>query len=134
MIHTSAPEAVAFFHEHAGFSWNPTTGETPEQGQQRTAERLAEAEAWAEASGYTVEWADDWAVDHVREFDCYEGTDGPSTCEVARLVDSSGDVVQSVGCVDDATDSYRRVIAAELALEIMPEGTLPGAHWWGVSA
>lgn len=106
--------AVEFFHENAGWGYNPAT-ETPEEGRMRGARLLAEAEAWAREVGLRFDWRDDWDVDHVAEFDCYED-EGPTTCESAAAW-LGRTVVAALGCIDDATDEYRRVIEAELALE-----------------
>ena len=106
---------IDFFIQHAGYSYNPAT-ETPEEGRRRCARDLAEAEAIARLRGWEVRWADDWSIDHETEFDCYD-KGGPETCETALLVDAQGNVLASLGCVDDATDEYRRVIEAELADE-----------------
>lgn len=112
------PRAVAFFYEHAGPSYNPTS-ESPEEGRMRTALDLAQAESWAERKGIECEWVEDWEVlDHVREYDGYDHE--PETCEVAVLKSRKGHVLASLGCIDDATDDYRRVVQAELALEAMP--------------
>lgn len=111
------PAAVAFFHDHAGWSYNPAT-ETPEEGRQRCAERLAAAEAWAKAAGVSFGWEDDWDVgSHVEEYDAYDQE--PSTCEICT-VQMQGDVVAALGCIDDADANYRRVVEAELAYEAMP--------------
>lgn len=118
----STDEAVQFFYEHAGYNWQPDT-ETQEEGRMRCARQMAQAEEWAKEYGYTVEWSDDWWIDregHQREFDCYD-EGGPQTCEVAVLINAGGDDVASLGCIDDATPEYKRVIEAELALEVMPE-------------
>jgi hypothetical protein len=110
--------AADFFYEHAGYSYN-TAIETPEQGRRRTAQALADAELWAHEAGYSVDWEDDWDVtDHVAEYDTYDTE--PATCEQATMHDPDGAVVASLGCIDDATDEYRRVVEAELALEAKP--------------
>ena len=107
--------ATEFFREHAGWSYNPAT-ETAEQGRARGARALAEAEAWAAAAGVRFVWGDDWDVgDHVAEYDCYEEGE-PATCERV-LAYLGGEVVAALGCIDDATPEYRRVIEAELASE-----------------
>ena len=106
--------AVDFFIEHAGFSFDPKV-ETEEQGKRRCAEALAAAEEWAQEVGVRFDWREDFEVDHQKEFDCY-ADGGPETCEwVAAML--NGELVASLGCVDDATPEYRRVIEAELALE-----------------
>lgn len=111
-------EAVSFFLANAGWGYNPET-ETPEQGKLRGAIKLAEAEQWAKSQGHTFVWEEDWLVgSHVDEFDAYDSE--PEICESATMLDSDDNVLASLGCVDDATDDYRRVVEAELALEAMP--------------
>lgn len=113
---TPKQAAYLFFLRNAGYSYDPKT-QTPRQGRSETARKLAKAERDARALGYSFEWEDDWSVgDHQKEFDCY--ADGvPETCESCLMRDPAGKVVQSLGCVDDATREYRRVVEAELALE-----------------
>lgn len=68
---------------------------------------------WVDALGLTVEWSDDWTVqDHVAEYDCYDVP--PTTCEFAMVRNKQGDVIDSLGCIDDATDEYRKEIEREL--------------------
>lgn len=113
-------EAVAFFYANAGMSYHPDR-ETVEEGTLRCATEMAADEAWGKTVGIEFTWSDDWEIDHMREFDCYD--DGPpSTCElcVARL---NGETVGALGCIDDASDDYRRVIEAELAGEARHEAT-----------
>lgn len=49
------PEAVQFFHKHAGWSYDPKR-ETRDEGRLRCARELAEAERRAGELGLTVEW------------------------------------------------------------------------------
>lgn len=113
------PAAFRFFLANAGYSYSfdPKT-ETKQAGRARCARRLAKAERDARALGYTFEWEDGWSIgDHQREYgECY-ADGGPDTCETCLMRDQNGKVVQSLGCIDDATPAYRRVIEAELALE-----------------
>lgn len=112
-------EAIEFFAANAGFSWDPAT-ETETEGKIRCARNLAEAEEWAK-DRLTFSWGDDWSVgDHVKEFDCYDDG-GPTTCEDCTARDRMGDVVGSLGCIDDATPEYRRVVEAEIADEYRAE-------------
>ena len=113
-------ERIAFFHEHAGWSYNPAT-ETPEAGRQRSAERLAVAELLIERAGAAVTWHEDWSLGTTHaHYYCDEAypDGGPETCEFATL-DLDGKVLATVGCIDDADEAYRRVIAAELALDAL---------------
>lgn len=106
--------AVWFFYRNAGYSYDPAN-ETKQQGRWRGARTLANAEAWARQENITFGWEEDWLVgDHIRE---YGYDDNPLTCEVAAAYASDGEILASLGCIDDASNDYRRVINAELALE-----------------
>jgi hypothetical protein len=125
-------EQEMFFYVHAGYSYKPGA-ETPDEGHERSARQYALAETWAHAQGLEYRWQDDWMVqDHVAEYDCYDEGEGPETCESCLLVDPRrpGKVLASLGCIDDATSAYRRVVQAELALEIMPEPMPAGSAWY----
>ncbi len=105
-----------FFFEHAGYSYDPKT-ETAQVGRIRCARGLALAEHVASELGWQYEWCDDWQGDH----SCYEENEGPESCESCVLRDAQGKVLASLGCIDDADNSYRRVIEAELASEALAE-------------
>ena len=70
--------------------------------------RLATAEAVASALDYSFVWIND--RDHMREKGEYQ-----KTCESCLMYDKAGRLVQSLGCVDDASPEYRRLVQAELA-------------------
>lgn len=108
---------VAFFYQHAGAS-NPDTPELVVSNMS-IALNLARAEREAARRGWGVTWEpDDLQVNHVTEFpDAYEAE--PDTHEVALLRDRQGNLLGTLGCVDDADDDYRRVVAAELAMEAL---------------
>lgn len=106
-------QAVQFFFKHAGWSWNPQH-ETEREGRLRCARALAVAEQWARDRGVTFRWADDWDNTH----DTHD-KEQPQTCEWCEAVDPISGERASLGCIDDATDAYRRVIEAELAAEII---------------
>jgi len=77
----------------------------------------ARAEAKAKAVGGEFHWFDDWDLcgSHVDEYpDAYD--EEPMTCEYVTMT-IDGVVVGSLGCVDDATDAYRRLTEAALADE-----------------
>lgn len=107
--------AQRFFFDHAGYSFHPNK-ETALEGKLRCAVEMAKAEQCAINQGWTAEWSDDWDIgSHIEEFDCY--TEEPTTCESCVLKDADGNVLASLGCIDDADNNYRRVIEAELAEE-----------------
>lgn len=108
---TGSQSDVEFFLENAGFAYNPRT-QTPEEGKLEGAKSLAEAEAWAIQEGITFEWEDDWSVgDHSAH---YGYAFNPVRCEIVT-VRLNGEVIDVLGCVDDADANYRRVVEAELA-------------------
>lgn len=82
----------------------------------RLAERAATAEILARAAGIEIEWAEDWSVDHLHEFD-YQ----PTTCEVATARSREGVVLVGLSCIDDADEDYRRVVAAGLYWEALEQ-------------
>lgn len=111
-----------FFYEHAGYSHDPKT-ETAEQGRIRCAKELAEAERIAHNLNWETRWENDWDIGSHKKFygpgSCYEDSE-PTTCEYAQLWDADGmHCLASLGCIDDATSAYRRVIEAELADEAL---------------
>jgi len=109
--------AYLFFLRNAGTSYNPAT-ETRRQGRSRGARDMARAERDARKLGYWFEWRPDWQVgSHVCEFGTESYPTEPATCEQCLMLDAEGQVVQSLGCVDDASCEYRRVVEADLALE-----------------
>lgn len=112
-------QAWRFFLHNAGYCVPP--------GRAACAKALAQAERWAEEAGFVVEWE----LDHVtnREFT----DEGPEyflwqataylpceTCGQRRVVASLGGVDFGAGR-DPWMDDYRRVVEAELALEVMNE-------------
>jgi len=124
MTHTKS--AVQFFHEHAGYSWNPTQGETQEHGHERTARELATAEQWAREKLEYI-WQPDPCADSS------EFHDGPvyglweCIAVWAPWSDYEGDYVYaaSLHAIDFGpdgcpwSDPYKRVVEAELAIEGM---------------
>ena len=104
-----------FFIEHAGVSYRPGK-ETKAQGRRRGAEALARAEQYAEEQGWKVEW--DYDQNEYQMGDAE--TEMPNEVLVAVLRDADGHVLESLGGIGDPSDSYRRVVEAELALEAMP--------------
>jgi hypothetical protein len=111
--------AQLFFYERGGYSYDPKT-ETTDEGRIRRAIELAQVEAYGHNLGYTFAWDDDWEVGNHFVFYGYSYRNGePKTCEHCCCKDAEGNVVASVGCIDDATPQYRRVIEAELADEAL---------------
>ena len=107
-----------FFRRHAGYSYDPAT-ETPAQGRARCARSLADAEEWARDAGLSFAWE----IDDVDSSEwSYDPDPWAQWCCIAR--DASGAAVASLGCIDFGrgrdpwSDSYRRVVEAELASEV----------------
>lgn len=114
-----------FFFDHAGWSHDPLT-ESPREGRARCAQALAAAEVWARYNGYGVEWEDDGDGDHsYLDQPEFAGQD-IWTCEHAGIYNEDGNMLAGIGCVDNATPEYRRVVAAELALELFLTGVPNG--------
>lgn len=130
-----------FFKTNAGFSYKPDS-ETPEQGKRRCARSLARAEREAQRKGIRFEWQqDDVPCDS-----CACGTCKCDTAECAKYREQAQDH-ETLGCIAyvtvdgdtgtqhgtkesrtvlaslwgicGATDSYRRVVEAELAQEAL---------------
>lgn len=111
--------AFAFFYDHAGYSHDPKC-ETPNQARRRRAQELAQAEARKERlvrkGSIRIEWSldadpyetDDEKPDEVLECRIYE------KCRQCR----QWRCVSSLGGIGDPSPEYRRVIEAELMLEI----------------
>jgi hypothetical protein len=113
-------EDVAFFYEHAGYGWNPET-EAEQEGHARSARTLAVAEMRAKARGFVFTWSKDWEVGNHKAFygaDSAYADQEPDTCETC-VAYYDDEVVASLGCIDDATPEYRRVVEAELAAEAL---------------
>lgn len=103
--------AFQFFHREAGY----VVGECA-----IGAKALADAEAYAADAGWSVEWSPEescnCAYDHnAPGIYCCDGSD----CWVAVLRNEDGTVLASLGCICEPSDSYRRVVEAELASEAM---------------
>ena len=111
--------ALAFFYANAGYGI--AEGESDTQGRMRAALDLARAERTAKRRNWVTAWVSDWGIpSHVAEYpDAYDAE--PESCELAKLVDVRGNVLASIGCIDDADDDCRRMVAAGLALEAITE-------------
>ena len=118
---TKRERAIQFFMEHGGFSYDPKH-ETPEQGRKRCAESMAVAEAMAWDQDYTFSWMyDEWGCSGCDcgdpDCDCY--TEEPHEVLVCTMYDPNGESVASLGGICGATNEYRRVVQAELAMEAL---------------
>jgi len=105
--------AERFFWQHAGYGYAPGR-ETRAQGRRRGAVALAAAEAYATAHDWRAEWV----------YDPDDGGDGDVTPDERYgciLCDADGAVLASLWSIGDPDANYRRVVAAELALEAMPD-------------
>lgn len=122
-------DRIAFHFMHGGWSWDPEK-ETQDEGRRRCAVRAAWAEKIAEEIGLTYKWENDFSVgDHAAEYGEVDTDGGPETCQSCTMYDRRGHIVGSVGCVDDATPQYRRVVEADLANDflraVLVEGVEP---------
>jgi hypothetical protein len=121
---TIVADVVSFFFEHAGYSYEPKQ-ESPEQGRLRCAEDLARAEQWLQKqAGHSVEWE----VDEYADRSGIEHDGSLFACLVTLPCPTCGGLGkrQSLYGIDlgpDGSDEggYRRVVEAELALELMNE-------------
>lgn len=77
--------------------------------------RLAKAERFAEESGWKVEWSPDQDPYEMGDAE----TEHPNEVLVAVLKDSSGNVLDSLSGIGDPSQTYARVVEAELADEAM---------------
>jgi hypothetical protein len=110
--------AADFFYEHAAFSYDPKT-ETEEEGHTECARQLAAAEHTIQSDDtYRYEWGQTEGLTNAD----FEDTDNPYLlwqCVLFRgdeaMVSLSGIDLGRHGV--PATENYRRVVEAELALE-----------------
>lgn len=115
-------EAVAFFREHAGYSYG--AGETPDQGRTRGAITLARAEAGAKEHGWYTEWRSDEEPCigcECGSFDCPCFTGESHETLGAILYDDQERVLGSLGSICEPSKEYCRMIEAELADEAFTE-------------
>jgi hypothetical protein len=82
----------------------------------------------ARQAGYTFTWSPDkisvgWSS-HAEQYgpgsayDPAQGGTEPEQCEQADIIDPAGNVVGSLGCIDDADDDYRLEIENDLARDV----------------
>lgn len=114
-------EAVAFFREHGGYSYDHTT-ETPEQGREACARAMADAEAWLLAQDdYSVEWVQDENYNPA-DYDVPDMPDVGYGC-IVRVGEEQASLwgITFTDTTDHTNSPYARVVVAELASELMPE-------------
>lgn len=99
-----------FFYENAGYSWDRAT-ETQEEGHMRCAKALADAARAALENG----WHCTWRFDEYQYDDAGEAT----ATYYCNLHDADGTILASCGGIDTDNGPYARIIAAELALEVI---------------
>lgn len=118
----SLREAFRFFHAHSGgpVGWHA-----------QTALALAKAERYAEIAGFKVSWEDedlpyeDCLGDHALWCsDEKSGLHHSHEIYCAVLRDQTGEIREVLGAIIDPDPTYRRIVAAELALQAMP-GSVP---------
>lgn len=111
-----------FFYEHAGYSYNPTIGETPEQGRARCAQALTHAERTAQQDGCSYEWR----IDPVTDSRDFNNDPYPYRLWECIARDMYGNVFASLHAIDFGPEGtpwdspYRRVVEAELASGYVP--------------
>ena len=111
--------AEQFFFDNAEYSWRPGK-ETEDAGRRRSGIMLAFAETVAKAADTRFMWVPDRNGEHAKD------PDGPKTCELCCLYLGDDPIpIASIGCVDDATPEYKRVIEAELALAVIDKLPVP---------
>jgi len=125
-------EAVTFFHEHAGYSYDPKR-ETKAQGRMRCARALAKAEADASSKGFYFRWS----IDPDTDSSDFEDSGEPWQLWQCAMYNPEGRIVASLHGIDFGRDGepwgepYRRVVEAELAgegIDAPPQGK--GAIYW----
>lgn len=107
-----------FFYDNAGYSI--AAGQTEEEGREEAARALAHAEQYARQHGWYTEWEQypegcigcDCKSD---ECACSTGEEHEVLC--ATLYNEDDAALESLGAICGATRQYRRVVAAELAIE-----------------
>jgi len=111
-------QLTQFYYDNAGYSYDPKT-ETPEQGRLRCAESLAAATRRVADQGIRFVWDID------PDIDSSEWTDEQPAWQTyhCTAINSEGESLACIGGVDFGrngdpnTDSYARVVQAELAIE-----------------
>lgn len=130
---TLHPEAVRFFYEHAGWSYNPRT-QTSEEGHKECAEKLAASEAAMRLDNSVfIVWEYDDDIDEPGEdggplYLAMLCIDTDATPDIIRgydprdgIFERPGKIVATLGGIDLGGDNpmnYKRVVAAELYAEL----------------
>ena len=115
LLPTVQRKAWRFFLDNAGYATPP--------GRAACALSLARSERESYARGWTVSWGADSFCDcetYENERVGYVPMEGP--CDFAELLDEQGEVLASLYGIHGADQSYRRVVAAELAAEAIAAG------------
>lgn len=118
---TAPAGAVDWFKLHAGFGHDPAT-ETREEAAHRCAVELAAAEEWARDNCVLPQWV----RDETYSPDDYDLEDMPEIGWGCILTGPDGERASLWSITFDGNGepwgkAYARVVAAELALELMPE-------------
>jgi hypothetical protein len=117
--------AEQFFYDNAGYSYSQT--ENPEDARVRNAQQLARAVAWAASNGAWFRWTQDDMTN--REF-TDEGDEYPLWVCAASMPSRETEYLGGCdfGPISNwpANDNYARVIEAELAVQLMLQGSPEG--------
>lgn len=127
-----------FFYSQAGYSYPVGADQAGRvQARWQGARNLARAEQWAQSEGLVYLWEEDqhididnWEFEEDRE---HVRRDGARCCILYRPCEDHGidckhaEVLASLGGITESfdnqqRDNYRRVVEAELACEVMPNG------------
>lgn len=112
--------AVAFFYEHAGWSYDPVK-ETSDEGKLRCAQALADAEAKAASAGVQFRWEQDDITN--REHGAIHSKKVAEYYLWQCCAYHEGEVIGSLSAVDFGADGepwgepYARVVQAEIVSE-----------------
>lgn len=133
VMHAADPD-VRFFYTHAGFCYKMS--ETAEQGRLRGAVALAKAEDWAkenEGSGRDGDIEFNWEEDEEYNPRDYDSPDMPEIgwgCILNKWSEKRGEWYPAASLwaitfaedYPEKNDPYKRVVEAELALEVISLG------------
>jgi hypothetical protein len=107
-------KAEQFFYDNAGYSYKP--GETENEGRIRCAKTLAQFEEAAELAGVEYQWVIDDCADWSWMDEARKEEHEAFGC-VATLASTGGQT--SLWGIVDPSNEYRRVVQAELAMELV---------------